>query len=191
MNDFKHIRFCILQLKKTQPIFRRLGQSLLPYLQRREMHIGESHGYHFQLLCFAFFGFGRLLLSHGRCVTLCVRLNRQAQIRRQVSSFQICSDSFTVTLKHSVAPGSYVIQLSPGHVTAIEDPKDWTKETPAFLDYLRLVEEHIKYIRSREDYQDSFTLSWRLRLKASAAFLRRRQRDLGSYSSSLTRICTL
>lgn len=41
-------------------------------------------------------------------------------------------------------------------------------ETVAFLDGLLLTAEHIKYTRSREDYQDS-TLSSLLFLKTSAA----------------------
>lgn len=47
-------------------------------------------------------------------------------------------------------------------------PLHWMMETVAFLDGLLLTAEHIKYTRSREDYQDS-TLSSLLFLKTSAA----------------------
>lgn len=42
-------------------------------------------------------------------------------------------------------------------------------ETVVLLDGLLLIADHIKYTRSREDYQDSFTSSSLLFLKASAA----------------------
>lgn len=48
-------------------------------------------------------------------------------------------------------------------------PLDWMLKTVVFLDGLLLIAEHIKYTRSREDYQDSFTLSSLLFLKTCSA----------------------
>lgn len=72
---------------------------------------------------------------------------------------------------------SYVIELSHSH-TAIKDPYDWKWETAAFLDGLLQIGGGTHLIYSFQDYQDSFTSSWLLYLKAFPAFLGWCQRDL-------------
>lgn len=63
---------------------------------------------------------------------------------------------------------SYVI-WSQQHCCNKRAPLDWKMVTVVVRDGLLLTAEHIKYTRSREDYQDSFTLSSLLFLKTSAA----------------------
>lgn len=66
-------------------------------------------------------------------------------------------------------PDLFLCNLSQQRCSIRRIPLDWMVETVVFLDGLLLIAEHIKYTRSREDYQDSFTLSSLLFLKTSAA----------------------
>lgn len=87
-------------------------------------------------------------------------------------SFQIFT-SFSLFLKYFSAGQTDLLLCnlpkSQQHCCNRRIHLDWILKTVVFLDGLLLIAEHIKYTRSREDYQDSFTLSSLLFLKTSFA----------------------